>query len=80
MIQTELEHHDIFKEIMMSLFEHIRRPQKLTSDPDADQKLAFADFMAHIAFLATIPSPSFNTLFKVAFFGKTLMIEEKGFD
>ena len=29
-IQTEVEHHDIFKEILLLLFESIRQPEKVS--------------------------------------------------
>ena len=41
--------------------------------------MSFADFLAHIAFLATIPCPDFNTVFKIEFLGKELILKEKPF-
>jgi len=38
--------------------------------------MAFADFLAKIAFLKTIPCPSFNTKFNIELHQKTLIIEE----
>ena len=78
-IKTEIEHHDIFKEILLLLFESIRIPDDVTGDKFRNEKLAFADFLAHIAFLATLPCPDFNTRFNIEFLGKTLIIEEPPF-
>ena len=41
---------------------------------EKDRLLAFADFASHLAFLASIPCPTFNTRYHVEFFGKTLTI------
>ena len=79
MIRTDVEHHDIFKEIMILLFESIRRPKSITGNRSDDLKLAYAEFLAHLAFLATIPCPTFNTKFNIEFFNKTLIIEEPSY-
>ena len=78
--RTDVEQHDIFKEIMLLLFESIRKPLSITGNRSMDQKLAYAEFLTHIAFLATIPCPTFNTQFKVQFFNKTLTIEEPSYN
>ena len=36
-IQTEVEHHDIFKEILLSLFESIRKPKAITNNKQKDR-------------------------------------------
>ena len=64
---------------MVDLFESIRIPENATGDKIQNEKLAFADFLAHIAFLATIPCPDFNTRFNIEFLGKTLIIQEPPF-
>lgn len=72
-IQTETEYHDIFREMLVQLFESIRLPfegkDKNGNDIDLSfenrRKLAFADFLAHLAFLKTIPCPSFNTKYNI---------------
>lgn len=79
-IQTEVEHHDIFKEVMLKLFESIRIPMVVTGDEQKDQQLAFAEFLAHLAFLVSIPCPTFNTRFHIEFLGKTLTLTEPNFD
>ena len=61
------------------LFESIRNPDKVVDDKEQNERLAFADFLAHIAFLATMPCPDFNTRFNIEFLGKTLIIEERPF-
>jgi len=80
-VQTECEHHDIFREILLQLFEHIRSPLSVCNDPTKvskieDQQLAYADLVSHLAFLKTIPCPSFNTRYNIEFLGKTLVINE----
>jgi hypothetical protein len=81
-ISTEIENHDIFREILVQLFESIRVPHPLHDDnliknTSLDkQRIAFADFLAHIAFLKTIPCPSFNTKYNIEFFSRTLIMEE----
>jgi hypothetical protein len=50
-IATHTENHDIFKDILLALFEDI----KVSKTP---KKLAFAQLTARIAFLRTIPTPS----------------------
>jgi hypothetical protein len=42
--------------------------------------MAFADFIAKIAFLKTVPCPSFNTKFNIELHQKTLVIEEGPFN
>jgi hypothetical protein len=37
-IQTEVEHHDIFREILIQLFEHIRSPLSISKDPSTYTK------------------------------------------
>ena len=81
-IQTECEFHDIFREILVLLFESIRKPKKFSiNNNSADNKtLAYADFIAHLAFLKTIPVPTFNTMYNIEFLGKTLKLNEGVFN
>lgn len=45
-----------------------------------ERRLAsFAEFIARIAFLKTIPCPTFNTTYNIRFFSKTLSIKEQSF-
>lgn len=80
MIQTEVEHHDIFKEILLRLFESIRVPEDVTNNERDNQDLAYAEFLSHLAFLMSIPCPTFNTRFYIEFFDKTLTLTEPRYD
>lgn len=65
-METSTEHHDIFKQILQSLYETIRIPEKLmTSSSNDDRILAFAELVAHVAFLKTIPAPIFNSVYNI---------------
>ena len=65
----------------MSLFESVRQPKKMIKDDlKADRQLAFADFLCHIAFLSSIPCPTFNTRYHIEFFDKTLSFSEPNYD
>jgi hypothetical protein len=79
-IQTELENHDIFRDILLELFESVRTPKQYTSSVISDKKLAFSDLLLHIAYLRTLPVPSFNSTMLVEFHNKTLILEEKPFN
>lgn len=86
-MQTDVEYHDVFREIMIQLFESIRNPangkdkdgNKIEMSFEARAKIAFADFIAHTAFLKTIPCPTFNTTYHIEFFNKTLVIDNGPF-
>lgn len=65
---------------MLSLFESMRRPKAVKKDEQQDSQLAYADFLCHLAFLASIPCPSFNTRYHIEFFGKTLTFFEPNYD
>lgn len=77
-IATEVGYHDIFRELMLDLFENIRIPlskqlnKKLDTNVDAmnmtlhDRRLlSFSEFIAKIAFLKTIPCPTFNMRYNI---------------
>ena len=72
-IQTQVEHHDIFKQIMMLLYQHLYKPE-------INRNLVFADFLAHIAFIASLPCPSFNTQFEIEFLNRKITINEPMYD
>jgi len=59
----------------------IRVPKKIQNNENMVEHkwLAYAEFIAHIAFLKTIPCPSFNTRFNIEFLGKTLIVNEQMF-
>ena len=75
-IQTDIEHHDVFKEILKSLFESIHDNEMVQERCQGSKELAYAEFLTHVAFLASIPCPTFNTRFHIQFFGKTLTLTE----
>ena len=80
-IQTEVEYHDIFREVLLDLFESIRAPKiGLNLDIENRRDISFADFIAHIAFLKTIPCPTFNQKYNIEFFNKTLIVDEGALD
>lgn len=44
----------------------IRVPEVLMNNiSSANRMISFADFIAHLAFLRTIPSPPFNTIYNL---------------
>ena len=75
-IETDIEQHDIFKEILKTLFEHVRKPFIEFEESEKNMELAYSEFLTHLAFLASIPCPTFNTCFKVKFFDKDFVIKE----
>ena len=80
-IETETEFHDVFREILLNLFEMIRVPEVIQkTSPKTNRLIAFAEFITHLAFLRTIPSPPFNTIYNINFLSQTLVIKENPFD
>jgi hypothetical protein len=76
-ISSEIENHDIFRETLIALFESIRDPEQVVAgDKIQNKRIAFADFLSHVALLKTIPCPTFNSKFLIEFLGKTLIINE----
>lgn len=61
------------------MFDSIREPEQITSCPEDNKKLAFADMLAHIAYLKTIPCPSFNSKHRIHFYKKLVIIDEQEF-
>lgn len=82
-IETETEYHDIFRQVLLALFDMIRVPPEtlalkttgtagggdLKQQPNEkyieSRNIAFADLVAHIAFLKTIPAPPFNSIYNI---------------
>lgn len=80
-LETETEYHDVFKQIMLAMFDLIRVPPEAYNNSVAkptekggdmapgrliiNRNLAFADLVAHIAFLKTIPAPPFNSVYNI---------------
>lgn len=69
-LETETEFHDTFRLILLSLFEMIRVPESVVSNRMSDNKtIAFAELIAHVAFMRTIPAPPFNSVYNIYMFG-----------
>lgn len=71
---TECEYHDTFRQIILALFDmlrvlpekkSVRNKQKYDEAMIESRKVAFADLVAHIAFLKTIPAPPFNSIYHI---------------
>jgi hypothetical protein len=75
-LSTESENHDIFREMLLEMFESIRNPESVTNNTLQDKLLAFADMLTHVAYLKTIPCLSFNSAANIEFYKKTILLEE----
>ena len=65
-LETETEYHDVFRQILLSLFDLIRVPENLMTNRIFDnRKMSFAELIAHLAFLKTIPAPVFNSVYHI---------------
>ena len=64
-LETETEYHDSFRHIMLSLFDLIRIPENLVNKIHDNRTMAFAELIAHLAFLRTIPAPPFNSIYNI---------------
>lgn len=89
---TEIENHDIFRYMLKEIFEAIRKPdsifdKKSVLKPEQNKHkdfahirlnkhFAFADMLAHLAFLKTLPCPSFNTQLNITLYKKNFLINE----
>lgn len=63
--------------MLLEMFESIRSPVPVTRNALQDKFLAFADMLTHLAYLKTIPCPSFNTAANVEFYKKTILLDER---
>ena len=80
-LESATEHHDIFKQLLLQLFNLIREPEPVKVQGYKENKiLAFAEMVAHIAFLKTLPAPPFNTVYNINFLNKNFVIKESPFD
>jgi hypothetical protein len=82
-ICTEIENHDIFRDLLSELFESVRNPERVidkSKNSICNRRLAFSDMLAHLAYLKTVPCPSFNTKLNITFYNKVLTINEKEFE
>ena len=65
-LETETEFHDVFKQIMLSLFDLIRIPEKYAEmKANQNRTISFAELVSHLAFLKTIPAPPFNCVYNI---------------
>lgn len=79
-IDSATEHHDIFKQILIALYEMIRAPEDLMSRPYYNRIMAFAELISHIAFLKTLPAPPYNSIYNIHFLNQIFTIRETAFD
>ena len=79
-LETETEYHDTFRQIMLALFDLIRIPENLVNKIHDNRTMAFAELVAHLAFLRTIPAPPFNSIYNIYCFNQVITIKEQGFD
>ena len=75
-ISTEIENHDIFRDMLLELFNSIHNPENVTNKVNGNKKLAFAEMLTHVAYLKTLPSPSINSKMLIEFHEKTLILDE----
>lgn len=68
-IQTKVEFHDAFKLILKALYESLKIDD-----------MAFAEMIAHIAYLKTIPAPVFNSEINLHFMDTLINIKENSFN
>jgi hypothetical protein len=68
-IQTKVEFHDAFKLILKAIYESFKI-----------DTIAFAEVIAHIALLRTIPAPVFNSEVNLLFFDTFINIKENSFN
>lgn len=80
-LETETEYHDVFRKILLALFDEVRVPENVLNNKIYDnRRLAFAELVAHIAFLKTIPAPPFNSNYNIYMFNKVFSIKEGTID
>ncbi|CDW84178.1 UNKNOWN [Stylonychia lemnae] len=80
-LETETEYHDVFKQIMLALFDLIRIPENFAGNRANDNRtIAFAELITHLAFLKTIPAPSFNSTYNLFCLNQVFQIKETGLD
>jgi hypothetical protein len=65
-LETDTEFHDVFRRLLLSLFEKIRVPETLILNRFVENRqFAFAELISHLAFLRTVPAPTFNTTINI---------------
>ena len=50
------------------------------SHPSLDKRFAFADMLAHLAFLKTLPCPTFNSRMNITIHSKRFVVDELQFN
>lgn len=68
-LETETEYHDVFRKILLALFDEIRVPENVVNNKVFEnRRLAFAELVTHLVFLKTIPAPTFNSVYNIFLF------------
>jgi len=66
---------------LLGLFDLIRIPENVRGFGSVEnRKLAFAELIAHLAFLKTIPAPTFNTVYHIHMLNSLFTVKENSFD
>lgn len=93
-IQSKVEFHDAFKLILTRIYESIKQPKTLANNlvenwykseeeqrviPQPHFCMAFAEIIAHIAYLRTIPAPVFNSQINLLFMDLKINLKENHF-
>ena len=68
-IQTKVEFHDAFKSILKALYENLKI-----------DVMSFAEIVAHISYLRTIPAPVFSSEINLLFFDTLINLKENSFN
>jgi hypothetical protein len=80
-LSTETEFHDIFRQILLALFDMIRIPENLINNKIFDNRtLAFAELIAHLAFFKSIPAPPFNSTYNIHCLNQVFTFREQSYD
>ena len=63
------------------MFEEIRVPENVVKNKIFEnRRLAFAELVSHLAFLKTIPAPTFNSIYNLYLFNQVFTIKEQTLD
>lgn len=95
MIESKVEFHDALKFILIKIYESLKNPIQLGEEiingwnfksdeeqkciPDASMCMTFAEIIANIAFLRTIPAPVFNSSVNIEFMEMKINLKENHF-
>lgn len=94
-IQSKVEFHDAFLLILTAIYESLRDTKKQPNHivknikpkseadanniPEIHDLMAYAELVAHIAFLRTIPAPVFNSEVNILFMDTKINLKENHF-